>query len=139
MIPIRRLGLAAAFAAAILSIVACGMTPEPEDGPPKPATVDFKGTAEPAYAGLWSTAEGFSVLDLGKDGSLDLTTINVTPGGKVKKDLKGSWLVDGDRLLLKYSDKAGMESVIAYRSQLDGNNLTLTTKSPKLETKYTRK
>ena len=138
--PIRWAAASAAVLCVLASLVAgCDPQPPESDGPPMPKAVEFVGKVDESLVGLWKTADGRSTLNMAKNGDLALQTINTTPGGDVKTDLKGSWLVDGDRLLLKYVNKDQSESVIAYSLTHAGNSMTLSTKSPKRETKYTRK
>lgn len=105
-------------------------------GPPK---VEFKGKVDPALAGVWRSKEGDSVLTLDKEGALQIDSTFKTPVGMRKATKKGNWLLDTDRLLLRYRESDGTDTTVAYPMKVSGNTFTLSTKIPKKDTVYTRK
>ena len=115
----------ASLAVVALALLAgCDPQPAEDDGPAMPKQVEFTGKVDEGLAGVWTTADGGSTLDLDKSGDLSIVTVNVTPNGKAKSEMKGAWRVDGERLLLKYVNKDQSESVIAYSLAHAGNSMT---------------
>jgi hypothetical protein len=107
-----------------------------ETGPPK---VAFEGKVEPALAGTWETADKSSVLELGKDGALNLSSTFPTPQGKQTSTKRGRWLVGDGKMRLQYPAADGSPETIAYAMNRNGDRMTLSTKVPKLETDYVRR
>lgn len=133
----RRLALGIALVAPF--VFGCGSNPEGSGDAPPLAQVEFKGKIDSALAGTWSTETRDSILTLGKDGTLKIESTFPTPKGKQSATHEGSWLVDTDRLCLRYKENDGAETTIAYAIKASGNTMTLSTKVPKKETVYTRK
>lgn len=125
-----------AFAAAL---VVGGCTPSEgegaETGPPK---IAFEGKVDPALAGKWATADQTSVMVLGADGALALTSTYPTPKGKQTSQKKGKWLLGEGKMRLRYGLDDGTEETVAYDFKQSGEKMTLSTKKPKLATHYVR-
>jgi hypothetical protein len=127
--------------AATATLLSCQGAAAPEDpeGSPSPAQVTFGGKADPMFAGNWKSEKGDSTLDLGKDGTLQSETTAQTAGGKSDVKVTGQWLVDGDKLKLRYEDKANNQVVMQYSAKLSGNKLELVIPNSRIKTTYLRK
>lgn len=111
--------------------------PEEDEGPPKPRKVEFAGSVDKQYVGVWSTSDGRSVLDLGKSGELAIKSKVSGPQGDSDSEIKGQWLAQTGKLLMQY-DMSGQTIAIEYQSTLSGNSLKLKEKSGR-ETEYSKK
>lgn len=132
----RRLALGIAIVFPL--IVGCGQD-QGEDDPIGPPKVAFTGKIDSALAGVWRSQEGDSVLTLDKDGALKIDSTFKTPVGMQSATKKGNWLVEPDRLCLRYRESDGTDTTVAYAMKASGNTITLSTKMPKRDTVYTRK
>ena len=136
---IRPYFVVAALCVATASLLqSCQPAEEEDSGPSKPKAVTFEGKVEPKLVGSWLSADGKAGLDLRSDGSAEILASSDSPSGPVKNHLKGSWLTDGDNLLLKYSVAYQPATTIAYPYQLSGKTLTLTS-SNGTKTAYQKK
>lgn len=121
-----------------LAMIGCAPS-EPVDtemGPPK---IAFEGKVDSELAGIWETGDKSSVLELGADGSLSLTSTFPTPQGKKTTEKRGKWLVGDGKMRLQYPAADGSPETIAYAMTQTGDRMTLSTKVPKLETNYVRR
>jgi hypothetical protein len=123
MIP-RAFQMATAVAVAGL-LVGCRALVEDDSGPPKPEAVTFQGAVDTKYAGVWTTENKRSTLELGKDGKLKIGVVAASPYGDRTAERLGTWLVNGTDLLLKYSQKDQEDAILRYKATLSGNSLTL--------------
>lgn len=129
-------------ALAILSLAAVallGCAPaEVEDAPAGPPKIAFEGKVDPALAGRWATSDQSSVMVLGADGDLALTSTFPTPKGKRTSEKKGKWLLGEGKMRLRYGLDDGTEETVAYDFKQSGEQIILSTKKPKLSTNYVR-
>lgn len=96
--------------------------------------MEFKGSPDAALAGTYKTKDGRSTYTLASSGDFQLTGKVTTPGGSFDNNVKGSWAVDGDRMLFKYGG-----NVVPYKLTREGRNLKLAlTGSMKNETVLVR-
>lgn len=123
---------------ACIFMFGCSHGSDDVDEPATPKAVSFEGQVEPTLVGNWATASGKSTFDLQKDGSAIIVSVSATPGGDVKSTLKGSWLVSGSNLRLKYTREGQSETVVQYPFVVSGDHLTLQSHG-KLKTEYQRK
>jgi hypothetical protein len=111
------------FAGIGLLAVAFGCTPADESAPEleRPKT-EWKGEIDDRFVSVWSTDSG-STYTLTDDGGFHLEGVVKTQGGEFKNDVRGKWLVDGEKML--FQDASG--NVVPYMMKLNGDTLTLTT------------
>ena len=87
---------------------------------------------------MWKRADS-STIQLSKDGSAEMETIAHTFGGKSDVKVSGQWLAKGDKLTLRYKDKANRLVVMQYTARLTGNKLELAVGNGRLKTNYVRR
>lgn len=104
-----------------------------------PKSVSFTGEPDPAYVGVWASADGGSVLDLGKDGTLKVRATANTPKGKATTESVGTWLLGEGELRLRYAETSGDQTTIAYPAKLSGDDLVLGGSAGRPKTVYRRK
>lgn len=123
------------------TLISCrsGAVPEDPEGPPSPAKVSFQGKIDPKFAGTWKSTRGDSTLDLGKDGTLTSETTAQTAGGKSDVKVTGQWLIDGDKLTLRYVDRSKDQTVMQYSAKLSGNKLEMGMPNSRMKMTYLRK
>jgi len=72
-------------------------------------------------------------------GSSRVLTDIMTPGGRIKGDTKGRWLVSGQRLLVESPGTNGEKPFVAeYEFKLNGDKLSLNRPGRRLVLTYTR-
>ncbi|RYG86945.1 hypothetical protein EON77_02980 [bacterium] len=125
------------LAATVVLVVGCRAEDDDSEPAIVPKAVAFTGQVAPGFVGAWATADGSSKLDLAKDGALTIATSTPSPKGRSESSYKGSWLVEGKSLRLRYQDKSG-ETTIEYGAALAGDKLTLQQPGGRLKTVYTR-
>ena len=98
--------------------------------------IAFEGKPDEKFVGFWKQTNRDASYDLHADGTFNYKGKVSTPGGVIDTSFSSSWLVNGDRMLLK--DQSG--NVTEYKHKLEGNKLTLSgTGSMKIEATYMRK
>lgn len=113
-----------------------GCTREDEGETPEKPPIPFEGKPDAKFVGLWKQTNRDASYDLHADGTFNYKGKVSTPGGVIDTSFSSTWLVNGDRMLLK--DQAG--NVTQYKHKLEGNKLTLSgTGSMKIEASYIRK
>jgi hypothetical protein len=132
------LGTVAATAATVLNFGCKGADDEYAPAV-RPQVADFKGGIDPRYAGTWKTDNGDSTLIIDKNGDVGIENISKFMSSKSVVHEKGTWLVDGGSLLMRYSHAAGSPVVLKYAATLSGNTLTLLQAAGRLKTVYHRK
>jgi hypothetical protein len=115
-----------------------GCSPAENEGEAGSPKVAFEGKVDPDLAGRWATADKSSVLVLGAEGDLNLTSTYPTPKGKQTSEKKGKWLLGDGKMRLRYALEDGTEETVAYDFKQAGKTMILSTKRPKLTTNYTR-
>lgn len=128
----------AALAAAVASL---GCQKAEDDYAPvvKPKSYSFEGQIDAKYVGKWSAADGSSMLDIEKDGVLNIETVTNSVSGKNVSHLSGKWLTEDKSLMFRYAVGAQAPIVLKYTAALAGNVLTLTQEGSALKTTYKRK
>lgn len=104
----------------IASILSFGCAPSDETVEEKPPVV-FQGKADPRFFGSWKADGSGSIYTFNEDGSYKLSGRVKTQGGSFDNNSAGSWLVDGEKLLIK--DQNG--NVVPYAVELKGKTLSL--------------
>lgn len=97
-----------------------GCAPSEEVADEKPP-VAFQGKMDSRLLGKWKAEGSGSIYEFKEDGSYHLTGKVTTQGGTFDNNVVGSWLVDGEKLLIK--DKAG--NVVPYAIELKNTQLSL--------------
>lgn len=110
------------FLSLIVLVSACifGCAPS-EEVPDEKPPVAFQGKMDSRLLGKWKAEGSGSLYEFKEDGSYQLTGKVKTQGGTFDNNVVGSWLVDGEKLLIK--DKAG--NVVPYAIALKGSQLSL--------------
>jgi hypothetical protein len=122
----------------LAAVVLSGCTPAEDDASAGPPKIVFDGKVDPALAGRWATADQSSVMVLDANGDLALTSTYPTPKGKQTSQKKGKWLLGEGKMRLRYGLADGTEETVAYDFKQRGEQITLSTKTPKLSTNYVR-
>lgn len=104
-----------------------------------PKVYAFQGKVEAKDAGTWVSADGSSTLVLGKDGSLQIKSVEHSMKGTGENRVSGKWLADGNSLLFQYSQGSGAATTLKYTAMLEGNTLTLSPEGSRKKTIYKRK
>ncbi|MGV3614023.1 MAG: hypothetical protein ACO1SV_01690 [Fimbriimonas sp.] len=130
-------GVAATLLGISFGILGGCVPPDAEETPP-PARPAFEGKVDTELAGTWKSKNGDSVLKLGEDGGLTILATSHTPGGKETAERTGNWLVSEGKLRMKYRLPDGTDEIVGYSLKHEGKSMTLSTKTPKRDTQYTR-
>lgn len=129
----------AAFAAAV-GTSGCRPLADSDDATvPTRQSVAFEGSVDPRFAGTWKSRNGYSVLELDKDGALKSETISFSQKGRSDTKVAGEWRIKGSDLLLRYAGPGGGATVIKYTASLAGNKLGLAIAGGRIKVAYTRK
>jgi len=134
----KSLGMAVALAAAVL-VAGCKNADEEEAPAFVPKTYAFEGKLEPTYVGSWNSVDGTSMLDIGKDGSLNIDTTTRSVAGKNTSHVVGKWLASGSTLMFQYTVGTQPTTVLKYTASLSGKSLTLQQADSRVKVKYNRK
>lgn len=97
-----------------------GCAPSDETVEEKPPVV-FQGKMDSRFYGSWKADASGSIYTFNEDGSYKLSGKVKTQGGSFDNNSSGSWLVDGEKLLIK--DQNG--NVVPYAVELKGKTLSL--------------
>lgn len=101
-------------------VCAFGCSPSEEVTDEKPP-VAFQGKTDSRLLGKWKAEGSGSIYEFNEDGSFKLSGKVSTQGGTFENNVTGSWLVDGEKVLIK--DQSG--NVVPYAIDLKGSQLNL--------------
>lgn len=134
--PVRSLPCLLPFLAVMAMTSSVGCTREDEGETAEKPPIPFEGKPDAKFVGFWKQTNRDASYDIKPDGTFDYKGKVSTPGGVIDTSFSSTWLVNGDRMLLK--DQSG--NVTQYKHKLEGNKLTLSsTGSMKIEVSYIRK